>query len=204
MRPASIRETIMADVGMLLIISGPSGVGKTTITHRVERELGGVFSVSMTTRSRGPGDKPGSDYHFVSAEAFKRAREAGELLESAEVFGHCYGTPRGPVDEALRAGKLMILEIDTQGAIQVKEKMPGAFAIFVLPPDEAVLLERLRKRRREDEAVIQRRFKEAKDEIRRARSCGIYERFITNDDLETAIAEAVGAIRAEMARRAGK
>lgn len=187
---------------MLLIISGPSGVGKTTITHRVERELGGDFSVSMTTRPQGPGDKPGEDYHFVGTEEFKRARDAGELLESAEVFGNFYGTPRRPVEAAIRAGRLMILEIDVQGAILVKEKMPDAFSIFVLPPNESVLLERLRKRQREDESVIQRRFKKAKDEISRARSCGVYDRFITNDQLEAAVGQAVGEIRAEKSRRA--
>lgn len=187
--------------GMLLIISGPSGVGKTTITHRVESELGGDFSVSMTTRPQSLGDKPGVDYHFVSVDEFKRARDAGELLESAEVFGNFYGTPRKAVEDALRAGRLMILEIDVQGAILVKEKMPDAFSIFVLPPSENVLIERLRKRQREDEAVIQRRFKKAKEEIARARSCGVYDRFIVNDQLDIAVSEAVAEIREELKRR---
>lgn len=191
----------MTKTGMLLIISGPSGVGKTTITHRVERELGGVFSVSLTTRPKGPEDVEGVDYYFVDRAAFEKARQAGELLESAEVFGNSYGTPRKLVEEALRAGRLMILEIDVEGAIQVKEKMPDAFALFVLPPSEAVLLERLRKRKREEEAVIQRRFTKAKDEIARAKSCGVYNAFIVNDDLEKAIAEAVRHIRKELDKR---
>ena len=189
-------------VGMLLIISGPSGVGKTTITHRVERELHGVFSVSLTTRPKGPDDTEGVDYAFVTREEFIKHREAGELLEWAEVFGNCYGTPRAPVEEAIKRGQLMILEIDVEGAIQVKSKKRDAFALFVLPPDNDVLLDRLRKRKREDESVIQRRFAKAKDEISRAKACGAYDAFIVNDDLERAVSEAVALVRREIEKRA--
>jgi len=184
--------------GMLLIISGPSGVGKTTITHEVERQLDGVFSVSMTTRAKTEKDRDGVDYHFINVEQFKKARDAGELLEWAEVFGNFYGTPRGPVDQALANGRLMILEIDVVGAIKIKKIMPEAFAIFVLPPDENVLLERLRKRQREDESVIQRRFAKAKDEIAQARTCGVYDEFITNEVLADAVKKAVSLVRDRM------
>jgi len=185
----------------LLIISGPSGVGKTTITHRVEAALGGVFSVSMTTRARTPDDREGRDYYFVSPEAFERHRRAGEFLEWAEVFGDCYGTPRTPVERALAEGRLMILEIDVEGATQVKSNRPDALALYILPPSEPELLQRLRARKRESEAVIQRRFAKAKDEIARARACGVYDAFIVNDDLDEATAEAIRVVSEELERR---
>lgn len=188
--------------GMLLIISGPSGVGKTTITHQVRLALDGLFSVSMTTRPKASEDREGVDYFFVDAPRFERARDAGELLEWAQVFGNYYGTPKKPVEDALADGRLMILEIDVEGAIQVKRRMPDAYALFVLPPSEEVLLDRLRKRKRDEEAVIQRRFSKAKDEIARAKSCGVYDVFIVNDRLDDAVAKAVSLVRAEMERRA--
>jgi guanylate kinase len=181
--------------GLLLIISGPSGVGKTTITRGVERSIeDSVFSVSVTTRAKTDADVEGVDYHFVTDEQFDRLVEADDLLEWAGVFGKRYGTPRKWVDEQLRRGRLVILEIDVEGGRQVKAKMPGAFGVFILPPSEEVLLQRLRDRRRESEAAIQKRFAEAKREIATAREGGIYDLFITNDDLPRAIAEAVGAV----------
>lgn len=189
--------------GLLLVISGPSGVGKTTITHHVERELGGVFSVSMTTRPKTAADVEGEDYCFVDRANFERARDGDKLLEWAEVFGNLYGTPRGPVEQALAAGKIVLLEIDVEGAVQVKRKMPGAYAIFVMPPSEQELLERLRVRKREDETVIQRRFNQAKREIARAKESGVYDAFIVNDQLGEAVRKAVGLVRDELAKRRG-
>jgi guanylate kinase len=188
-----------ASPGLLLVICGPSGVGKTTITHEVERILGGVFSVSLTTRPQMPGDVEGRDYFFVNPDEFRRRRDRGEFLEWAEVYEGCfYGTPRKPVDEAIAAGQLMILEIDVAGAIQIKKQIPRSYAIFVLPPSEDVLLERLRHRAREDESVIQRRFAKAKSEIALARSCGIYDAFIVNEKLPEAVAQAVRLVRQRM------
>jgi len=187
--------------GLLLIISGPSGVGKTTITHEVERRLGGEFSVSCTTRPRTDADEEGRDYFFVTPERFEEMARAGEFLETAEVFGNRYGTPRGPVERALEAGRLIILEIDVRGAVQVKRKLPGAFAVFVLPPSEAVLLERLRARKRESEETIQRRFAEAKREIAEAKSCGAYDAFVVNDELSRAVEETVGIVRRAVGER---
>lgn len=187
--------------GLLLIISGPSGVGKTTITRAVERQLDTVFSISMTTRPKTRDDVEGVDYHFVTPEQFERHREAGDLLEWAEVFGHYYATPRQPVDKNLARGRVVLLEIDVQGAIQVKGNMADAFALFVLPPSEDELLNRLRQRQREDEATIQRRFAQAKHEIGRAKASGVYDAFLVNDDLEHAVAEAVNLIGDELRRR---
>ncbi len=190
------------DDGLLLVISGPSGVGKTTLTRAVERTFpGSVFSVSATTRAKTDADVDGVDYSFVSDTEFDRLVAQDAFLEWANVFGKRYGTLKAWVDEQLARGRLVILEIDVQGAINVKKRIPGAFAIFILPPNEDVLLQRLRARKRESEDSIQRRFAEAKREIAQARSCGVYDAFIVNNDLNHAIAEAVQVVRAELARR---
>jgi guanylate kinase len=191
------------DDGMLLIISGPSGVGKTTITRAVERSMGAVFSVSATTRQKRPTDVEGVDYHFVDDAEFARMVRAGEFLEHVDLFGKKYGTPRKWVEEHLARGRLVILEIDVVGAIKVKRNIPDAFGVFVLPPSEDTLLDRLRARKREGEEEIQRRFAEAKREIEEARTCQppVYDLFIVNDKLEQAIQQAISGVRGEMQRR---
>ena len=129
--------------GLLAVISGPSGVGKTTIVHAVRERLGALFSVSATTRPKSAQERDGVDYLFLDEPRFKRMIEDDEFLEHAHVFGrHWYGTPRGPVDEALAEGKLVLLDIDVQGALQVRERAPDAFLAFVLPPDEDTLPDR--------------------------------------------------------------
>lgn len=181
--------------GMLLIISGPSGVGKTTITRAVERAIPeSIFSVSVTTRPMTAADREGVDYFFIDDARFERMVDRGELLEHANVFGKKYGTPSARVDHELSQGKIVILEIDVHGAEQVKAKRPEAFALFIEPPSEAVLLERLRARQREDEATIQRRFAEAKREISRAKNGGVYDAFLVNNELNQAIGEAVQVV----------
>lgn len=192
------------DDGLLLIISGPSGAGKTTITRGVERRIAdSVFSVSYTTRARTPADTEGVDYHFTTDELFNAMKARGEFLETAGVYGKQYGTPKAPVVEQLRRGRLMILEIDVQGAITVKSQVPDAFAIFVLPPSEEVLLQRLRDRKREDEAQIQKRFAAAKAEIDAARNSGVYDVFIVNDKIDAATQRAIDLVAAERTRRRG-
>lgn len=183
------------DDGMLLIISGPSGVGKTTITRGVERSIAGsVFSVSATTRPKTASDVEGVDYHFVDDAEFDRMIERDEFLEWAGVFGKRYGTPRRWVEEQLARGRLVILEIDVAGAKQVKTRMPEAFALFILPPSEDELLARLRGRKREAEDLIQRRFAEARREIAEARAGGIYDAFIVNAQLDESLAEAISLV----------
>ncbi|MCC6321854.1 MAG: guanylate kinase [Phycisphaerales bacterium] len=195
------------DDGMLLIISGPSGAGKTTITRAVERTIpGSVFSVSATTRPMTPADVDGVDYHFVDDATFKAMIARNEFLEHVDLFGKRYGTPRLWVEEQLARGRLVILEIDVVGAIKVKTQVPEAFAVFILPPSEEVLLERLRSRKRESEEAIQKRFAEARREMQTARTARIgdrpvYDLFIVNDDLQRAIDEAVGGVRGELERR---
>lgn len=190
------------DDGMLLIISGPSGVGKTTITRGVERSINGaVFSVSCTTRAKTPVDVEGVDYHFIDNDEFEKMKAAGAFLETADIYGKKYGTPREWVQTQLQRGRLVILEIDVEGARQVKSKMPEAFALFILPPDESVLLQRLRDRRRESEDAIQRRFAAARKEIAEAKSCGVYDQFLVNQRVEESIATAIRFVQDERARR---
>lgn len=202
MSPGHPRLPTDTDDGLLLVISGPSGVGKTTITRAVERSIpGSVFSVSATTRARTEADVDGVDYHFVDEARFDEMVRDGAFLEWAGVFGKRYGTPRAWVEEQLSRGRLVILEIDVEGARQIKRAMPEAFGVFILPPSEDELLRRLRGRKREDEALIQKRFAEARREIAEARGCGAYDAFIINDDLDRAIGEAVGTVVLERERR---
>lgn len=202
MSPGHPRLPTDTDDGLLLVISGPSGVGKTTITRAVERSIpGSVFSVSATTRARTEADVDGVDYHFVDEARFDEMVRDGAFLEWAGVFGKRYGTPRAWVEEQLSRGRLVILEIDVEGAKQIKRAMPRAFGLFIKPPSEEELLRRLRGRKREDEALIQKRFAEARREIAEARGCGAYDAFIINDDLDRAIGEAVGTVVLERERR---
>ena len=177
--------------GLLAVFSGPSGVGKTTIVREVRDRLDGVFSISATTRPRTDQEREGEDYFFVTEAVFQEMIDGDELLEYAQVFGaHRYGTPRRPVEDALAAGKLVILEIDVQGALQVRASAPDAYMVFVLPPSEQTLLDRLRARGRDDEESIQRRFEEARKEIAMARGSSAYDAFVVNDSLPRAQDEA--------------
>jgi guanylate kinase len=179
--------------GKLIIISGPSGVGKSTITRQlVERLRDAYLSVSMTTRPQAKTEQNGRDYWFVSREEFHKRIEEGTLLEYAEVFGNLYGTPRDKTEEALNAGRTVILEIDVQGAKQVKGIYPQATAVFILPPSTKVLAERLGHRGRESGEVAARRLGGASGEI--AAAWQFYDHMVVNDDLEQAIREVVQII----------
>ncbi|MEM9082372.1 MAG: guanylate kinase [Planctomycetota bacterium] len=185
------------DNGMLLIMSGPSGVGKTTIARAIERTIAdAVFSVSATTRQPRPGDTEGVDYYFLAPDEFERRVQAGEFLEHAEFAGNHYGTLRAPAEEQLRRGRLMLLDIDVEGAKQIKAQIPDAFAIFILPPSEDELLKRLRERKSDSEEAITKRFEVARHEIAEAKRSGAYDAFIVNDTLERAIEEALSLITA--------
>lgn len=190
------------DDGLLLIISGPSGVGKTTITRGVERSIpDSVFSVSWTTRPPTKADVEGVDYHFVSDEEFERMKARGGFIETAGIYGKKYGTPRDWVFEQLKRGRLVILEIDVEGARQVKSHVPDAYGIFILPPSEQTLLERLRLRKREDESAIQGRFGAARLEIAQGRECGVYDTFIVNDQVDDSIRRAIEVVNEIRAAR---
>lgn len=187
--------------GFLVIISGPSGVGKSTITNEVIQRLDAKLSISMTTRPRAATDVDGQHYHFVDVPTFKKAIEDHAFLECAEVYGNYYGTPRGFVEDQLAAGRIVVLEIDVNGAIEVQRNLPDTFAVFIEAPSEDALLERLRSRKRDDESTIQKRFARARIEIAHARESDVYNAFVVNDVFERAVDDVVGLIEAERQRR---
>ena len=181
--------------GLLIILSGPSGVGKGTIRGYFEKneDLNLAYSTSMTTRKPREGEVDGVDYFFRTKEEFENAIEKGQLLEYAEFVGNYYGTPRAYVEEQMAAGKDVILEIEVQGAVQIKAKFPEAILIFVTPPSVAELERRLRGRGTETEEKIQGRLTRAKEEVEFIPD---YDFILVNDELEECIKGAVNLIDA--------
>ena len=180
--------------GKLVVISGPSGVGKGTICKQLVRRLDNVcLSISAATRAKAKTEVDGKDYYFLSREQFENRIKEGSLLEYAEVFGNFYGTPKDKVDEAIAAGKTVILEIDVQGGRQVKAKCPDAVMIFIMPPTTKALVERITGRGRDAADVVQKRLAKADAEIKAAGN--LYEYKIVNDDLEQAINKIMEIIR---------
>jgi guanylate kinase len=171
--------------GLLVIVSSPSGAGKTTLCARLQRDFPELlFSVSYTTRRPRPGERDGVDYHFVDTATFDRMASAGDFAEHARVHGNCYGTPRAAVDEALERGRDVLFDIDWQGGEQLRAKFPDdAVMIWVLPPSLEVLEERLRRRATDAPEVIERRLAMAKRELEHS---GSYDFLVTNDDLDRA------------------
>jgi guanylate kinase len=185
--------------GRVFVVSGPSGAGKGTIIKRaLERRPGVLYSISATTRGPRPGERDGIDYHFISEDEFRARRRAGGFLESAMVYGRLYGTPRPPVEAALARGRDVVLELDVQGAAQVKETMPEAILIFVEPPSFADLIARLEARGTEDAEAKARRIETAYEEVK---SKADYDHVIVNDDLEQAVAELVRILGEPVSRK---
>lgn len=179
--------------GKVVIVSGPSGVGKSTICREILKKLDYIYlSVSVTTRPKSEAEVDGQDYWFVSEGDFRERIEKDLLLEYAEVFGHFYGTPKDKVDEALVAGKVVILEIDVQGAIKTKAVFSDAVMIFILPPSAKDLAKRLNHRGREAGEVAEERLNGASDEI--AAAWRYYEHMVINEDLQQAVNECVQII----------
>ena len=184
--------------GLLVVVSGPSGCGKGTVLGKLLREDPNVFySVSATTRAPRPGEIDGVHYHFITKEDFKHKIETGEMLEHAEYVGNYYGTPKAPVDAALAEGKNILLDIEVQGALQIKEKMPDAVMIYILPPDYETLLSRIRGRGTETEEVIQKRMTQARGEIE---VFDKYDYIVTNDDFDRAAHDILAILKTEKLR----
>jgi guanylate kinase len=179
--------------GRVVIVSGPSGVGKSTICKEIVKRLDYVhLSVSVTTRPKSEAEINGQDYWFVSEKDFRRRINKGLLLEHAKVFGHLYGTPKDKVQEALQAGKVVILAIDVQGAMKVKAVFPDAVTIFILPPSAKELAKRLNNRGREAREVAEERLNGAGAEI--AAAWQHYKHMVINEDLQQAVNECVQII----------
>lgn len=171
--------------GSLFIVSAPSGAGKTSLVQALIAQDERIrLSVSHTTRPPRAGEQDGRDYHFVSADTFREMRDAGEFLESAQVFDNNYGTSAAAVHAELDAGFDVILEIDWQGAQQVRRNFPDSNSIFILPPSRQTLEERLRKRGQDDDQVIARRMRDATSEMSHYSE---FDYLVINDDFETAL-----------------
>lgn len=184
--------------GVLFVVSGPSGVGKSTLVRRVMEKFPDLsFSVSATTRAPRKGEQDGVHYHYLDLEQFQEGLRGGLFLEHAEVYGRYYGTLLKPTEDALAEGRSLILDIDLVGSRQIRESFPEAVHIFILPPDRTTLERRLRKRATDSEDVIRRRLEEMDSQLS---GCGEYDYVFVNDALDTAVATLKGIIRAEKAR----
>jgi len=186
--------------GFLLVLSSPSGAGKTTITRRLlERDPSLSLSVSVTTRPPRPGEVDGKDYRFIDRAKFDRMVAEGELLEHAAVFGHCYGTPRQPIEAAIAAGRDIVTDIDWQGTQQVKASLrDDLVTVFILPPTNAALEARLRTRAQVSDAVVAQRMAKSSEEMSHWPEYGYV---IVNDDLETSVAQTQSIVTAERLSR---
>lgn len=186
--------------GLLLVLSSPSGAGKTTLARRLmEADRGISMSVSVTTRAPRPGEAEGRDYKFIDAATFTRMVEGNELIEWARVFDNFYGTPREPVEAAIAKGQDVLFDIDWQGAQQLSEKMKhDVVRVFILPPSAASLEQRLRARAQDPDDVVRRRMDQASDEISHWPE---YDYVIVNTDLPTSMEGITAILAAERLRR---
>ena len=197
--PSALPATIHRR-GFLLVLSSPSGAGKTTITRRLlDRDPLLTLSISVTTRPKRPGEVDGADYYFVAPAEFERMVRNGELLESALVFGHSYGTPKKPVEEALRRGRDVVFDIDWQGTQQLAQNAPDDLvSIFVLPPSIEELALRLRSRAQDSDEVVASRMAKAADEMSHWAE---YKYIIVNRDLDESLRDVQSILAAERLKR---
>jgi guanylate kinase len=200
MSPASGPASAIRRRGFLLVLSSPSGAGKTTITRRLlERDPSLSLSVSVTTRPRRASEIDGKDYRFIDHAAFDRMVAQDELLEHATVFGHCYGTPRQPIEAAIAAGHDIVTDIDWQGTQQVSASLSADLVtIFILPPTPQALEARLRTRAQDSDAVVAQRMAKSSEEMSHWPE---YAYVIVNDDLDKSVGEAQAIVTAERLKR---
>lgn len=196
---ATTPPSVTPPTGTLFIVSAPSGAGKTSLVHALlERDPALAVSVSHTTRPRRPSETDGLNYHFVSPARFEAMAAAGDFLEHAEVFGNRYGTARAVVDERLQQGSDVILEIDWQGAAQIRRSHPDSVSIFILPPSTATLRARLIKRGQDDPEVIETRLAEARGEMAHHAE---FDYLVVNDRFDDALEELRAITRAQRCRQ---
>lgn len=175
-----------SEQGKLVVLSGPSGAGKTSVVNALKAEPAIVFSVSATTRPMRKGEHAGVDYHFLSRKEFERRCDAGEFLEWAEYSGNLYGTLRAPMQEALNAGKIFVLEIEVEGTRQIRDSAIDGLFVFITPPSEAVLRQRLESRGQNSSEDIERRLEIARREMK---AKDLYDHVVENHELDRAVAD---------------
>ena len=183
--------------GLLVVLVGPAGVGKSTISNLLRDRLDVAYIVSATTRPRKPGDEVGKTYDHISTDEFFRRLDNDEFLEYAQVHGHYYGTPKHPALDYLYDGKDVLFEIDVQGALQIRYQYPDALLVFILPPDGGTLMKRLVDRGRDEAEDIEKRFRIARREIAMAKGSRAFDFFVFNDDLNRAVDELTRIITLE-------
>ena len=186
-------------MSIVFVISAPSGSGKSTLVQRLLKDVPRLtFSISYTTRPPRGAERDGESYHFISRNEFEECVARGEFLEHANVFGNHYGTHRSTLEQAHREGKDLVLDIDVQGARQLKKKIPAAVSIFILAPSRQILEQRLRARSQDSEAVIQRRLHDAAEEIR---NYSQYDYVLVNREVESSVDTLVSIVKATRSRR---
>ena len=183
--------------GLLVVLVGPAGVGKSTISNLLRDRLDVAYIVSATTRPRKPGDEVGKTYDHISTDEFFRRLDNDEFLEYAQVHGNYYGTPKHPALDYLYDGKDVLFEIDVQGALQIRYQYPDALLVFILPPDGGTLMKRLVDRGRDEVEDIEKRFRIARREIAMAKGSRAFDFFVFNDDLNRAVDELTRIITLE-------
>ncbi|HEX3355370.1 MAG TPA: guanylate kinase [Tepidisphaeraceae bacterium] len=184
-----------AHSGLLIVLCGPSGVGKSTISRRLAEKMNVWYTVSATTRPKRPGDDKGKTYEHIEKPEFFKRLDSDQFLEYAQVYGDYYATPKHPALDHLAEGRDVLLEIDVQGALQVRYHYPRAVLIFILPPDEPTLLQRLTDRARDAAEEINKRYRAAKREIHMAKGSTAFEFMVVNDSVERAVEEIAKIIK---------
>jgi len=181
--------------GLLLVLCGPAGVGKSTISNRLSQQTKIAYLVSATTRTKRPADASGKKYDHITLEEFFRRLDADEFLEYAQVHGDYYGTPKHPAMELIAGSQDVLMEIDVQGALQVRYQYPDALLIFILPPDEPTLKQRMQDRGRDTPEEMSKRFRAAKREIHMAKGSRAFDFYVINDNVDRAVEEIRKIIR---------
>ena len=181
--------------GLLIVLVGPSGVGKSTIARRLAERVDVKYIVSATTREKRNGDDEAKIYDYITQEEFFKRLDIDAFLEYAQVYGDYYGTPKHPAMDYLAAGQDVLVEIDMQGALQVRYQYPNALLVFVLPPDALTLLQRLTDRGRDSAEEIQKRFRAAKREVQMAKGSRAFDHMVINDTVDRAVEEIIKTIK---------